>query len=312
VTDPAYRGHPVFANPRAAARSWYAALRSRSLRPGRTKILALASRRVLLYRGADGAARAIDARCPHLGADLGLGKVEANAVRCAFHGWCFGFDGVCRDAPGHPQPPARRARVYPCEERYGLLWIFNGPEPLFQLPAPEGRGWWSLALPSQRIRCHPHLVLANGLDVAHYETLHGMGLTEPATLSVGRHEVSVAMRGRPKAAFWRFVSGTRQSDIVARFTTIGGSLAWTTVEAPVRFHVLFSGRPDANGACVTRTVFLFPRTLSSDPLRAIGLMAMLLHDDRKVLDSIEFRPDFAATDGPMQAFAGMVNGLGAW
>jgi phenylpropionate dioxygenase-like ring-hydroxylating dioxygenase large terminal subunit len=302
----------VFANPRATARAWYPAMRARSLRRGRIGTLELVDRRIAIYRGEDGRAHAIDARCPHLGADLALGSVEADRVRCAFHGWCFGPDGACRDAPGHDVAPRRRARVYPCEQRWGLLWVFNGPEPLFPLPTPgEGR-WWSLVLPVQRIRCHPHLVLANGLDVTHYETLHGMSFAEPPRLTVGPHDVTVAMRGRPRSAFWRAISATRRADIVARFTTIGGSLAWTSVESPVRFHVLFSGRPDPAGHCLTRTIFLFPRGFNADWVRGLGLMAMLLHDDRQVLDTIDFRPDFDAADEPLRAFARVVDGLGAW
>jgi phenylpropionate dioxygenase-like ring-hydroxylating dioxygenase large terminal subunit len=314
MTTAVYANHDarVFANSAATARSWYPAVRSRSLRRGRVRTMELARRRIAVYRDFDGCVHAIDARCPHLGADLALGTVEADNLRCAFHGWCFGSDGACRDAPGHAAPPPRRTRVYPCEERWGLVWVFNGPSPLFSLPVPAAGKWWSLMLPPQRIGCHPHLVLANGLDVAHYETLHGMAFTHPPRLAVGSHEVSVTMRGRPRSRFWRVVSGSTCGDIVATFTTVGGSLAWTSVDAPVRFHVLFSGRPDIEGKCVTRTIFLFPAGSGFDCVRAIGLMAMLLHDDRRVLETIDFRPEFDAADEPMRAFARVVDGLGAW
>jgi len=303
----------VFANPGATARSWYPALRSRTLRRGQIHSFDLRDRQLAIYRDCDGKPHAIDARCPHLGADLSLGTVTGTSVRCAFHGWCFGADGRCEHAPASPTPPTRRVRVYPCEERWGLVWMFNGPSATFPLPSPEpDRRWWSLTLPPQRVRCHPHLVLANGLDITHYETLHDMVFTQPPDLEVGAHEVSVTMRGRPRSAFWRFVAGAHRGDVVARFSTIGGSLAWTTVLSPVRFHVLFSGRPDREGHCVTRTVMLFPRVLHADCLRAVGLMAMLLHDDRRVLDSIDFRPDFYAGDEPLRAFARVVDSLGAW
>jgi hypothetical protein len=41
-------------------------------------------------------------------------------------------------------------------------------------------------------------------------------------------------------------------------------------------------------------------------------MAMLLHDDRRVLDSIDFRPHFSEADAPLKAFAAVVNALGSW
>jgi phenylpropionate dioxygenase-like ring-hydroxylating dioxygenase large terminal subunit len=204
--------------------------------------------------------------------------------------------------------------VYPVQERWGFVWIFNGPVPLFDLPAVEpGIRWRTIALRPQRVACHPHLVLANGLDVSHYESVHGMAFTEPPQLTVGdRFDVSVHMRGRPQSRLWQWASGTRSRDIVARFTTIGGSLAWSTVMSPLRFHVLFTGRPDRAGRCITQTIFFLRTRPGVEWVRALGLMATLLHDDRRVLDTIEFRPAFSTADEPLRAFARVVNALGAW
>jgi hypothetical protein len=63
---------------------------------------------------------------------------------------------------------------------------------------------------------------------------------------------------------------------------------------------------------LTRTIFLLPRTPGVSWLRAFGLMAMLLHDDRRVLDTIDFRPHFSEADAPLEAFAAVVNALGSW
>jgi phenylpropionate dioxygenase-like ring-hydroxylating dioxygenase large terminal subunit len=304
----------LFASPDAVTQSWYVAGRSGSVARGRVRLLELGPRRIAVYRDADGQAHAVDARCPHLGADLTRGTVCSDGLRCAFHGWTFGPDGACTKAPGHPQPPDRRARAYPILERWGFIWLFNGPSPRFDLPAPAAEdGWRALALPPQTIRCHPHLVLANGLDLTHYETLHGLEFTEPSRLLVSRpHEVTVEMRGRPRSTVWRAVSGTRHADLVARFTTYGGSLAWSSVLSPIQFHVVFTGRPDRRGQCVTQTIFLLPRVPSTHWPRALGLMAMLLHDDRRVLDTIDFHPHFSDADEPLKAFAAVVNGLGSW
>lgn len=305
----------LFANPAIVAQSWYPAVRSNAVRRARLRSFELGNRRIAIYRDESGCVHAIDARCPHLGADLTQGTVEGDALRCAFHGWCFGADGVCRDAPGHRHAPDRRARTYPTEERWGLVWIFNGPTPLFDLPLPDGgQRWRTLRLPQQRVACHPHVVLANGLDLSHYEAVHGMTFTgEPRlTVAAGEYEVSVELRGRPHSRFWQIVSGTRHREIVARFTTIGGSLALSSVLSPIRFHVLFTGRPDHAGRCVTQTIFLFRTAPNAEWLRALGLMATLLHDDRRVLDTIDFRPEFAETDEPVRAFANVVDALGAW
>jgi phenylpropionate dioxygenase-like ring-hydroxylating dioxygenase large terminal subunit len=304
----------LFANAAAVTQSWYLVARARSVPPGAIRGVDLGTRRIAVYRDTDGRAHAIDARCPHLGADLAQGTVEADSIRCAFHRWSFGPDGACREAPGHGRPPARRASVYPVIERWGCIWMFNGPAPLFDLPAIDDDGEWrALVLPSQRIGCHPHVVLANGLDLSHYETLHGMRFSEPPSLtSDHRFEVSVHLRGRPQSRMWRIISGTRRADLVARFTTVGSSLAWSSVFAPIRFHVIFTGRPDRDGRCITRTIFLVRRVPGPQWLRALTVMTMLLHDDRRVLDTIEFHPGFSDADAPLSAFARVVNELGSW
>lgn len=304
----------LFASSAAITQSWYVAAKARAVERGRVRAFDLGARRIAVYRDHGGRAHAVDARCPHLGADLGLGTVCADGLRCAFHGWTFGADGACLRAPGHGQAPDRRIRSYPLVERWGFIWVFNGPAPAFELPSAATEGEWrAFALPPQHIRCHPHLVLANGLDLTHYETLHGLRFTAPSRLvSSSPYEVTVEMRGRPRSKVWQMVSGTRNADLVARFTTYGGSLAWSSVVEPIRFHVLFTGRPDRQGQCVTRTIFLLPRTPGVDWLRAVALMAMLLRDDRRVLDTIDFRPAFSAGDEPLKAFAAVVNTLGSW
>lgn len=306
----------AFANPALVSRSWFPILRSCHLAPRGVRRVELARRRLVAYRDGTGAAHVLDARCPHLGADLAQGSVDGDGLRCAFHGWCFGPDGRCRDAPGHPAPPDRRTRAYPVAERWGLVWLFNGPEPLFPLPdvpdVPDGARAFAVRLPSQRIRSHPHLVLGNGLDVSHYEHLHGMRLTGPAQVTTGPFGVTVALRGRPASRLWQILSGSTSSDIEASFTTVGGSLAWASVRSPLRFDVLFSGRPHADGGCLTQTIFFLRRRPGAEWVRALGLMLTLLHDDRRVLERLEFRPAFTDADGPLRAYARVVDGLGTW
>jgi phenylpropionate dioxygenase-like ring-hydroxylating dioxygenase large terminal subunit len=304
----------LFANRAVVTQSWYPAMRSRAVARGGARSFQLGPRRITVYRDVDGRAHALDARCPHLGADLGQGTVDGDALRCAFHGWTFGPDGACRHTPGRDTPSTRRARAYPVQERWGLIWIFNGPTPLFELPfSGEDARWRALLLPRQSIGCHPHLVLANGLDLSHYATVHDMTFTESPRLTVTMpYEVSVEMRGRPRTGWWQFVSGTRRGDLAARFTTVGSSLAWSRVSHPTEFHVLFTCLPDGDGRCITQTIFLFERRLGPSWIRAFALMGMLLHDDRRVLESLDFRPQFADGDEPLRAFAGVVDGLGTW
>ena len=54
-----------------------------------------------VFRGEDGRVHALDAYCPHMGANLGAGgRVVGNCVECPFHGWKFrGDDGKCVSVP---------------------------------------------------------------------------------------------------------------------------------------------------------------------------------------------------------------------
>ena len=54
-----------------------------------------------MFRGEDGRAHVVDAYCPHLGANLGVGgTVKGSCIECPFHGWAFDGDtGKCTHIP---------------------------------------------------------------------------------------------------------------------------------------------------------------------------------------------------------------------
>jgi nitrite reductase/ring-hydroxylating ferredoxin subunit len=298
-----------FNNPDVLVRSWYPIARSREVKKRKVRSFGLSNRRVALYRNGAGVIHALDARCPHLGADLGHGSVVGDGVRCAFHGWQFGPEGACRHAPGLEPTPQRRTRSYPVEERWGFVWLFNGPHPTFRLPGTPP-GLRAVRLPSRTIRCHPHLVLANGLDATHFEELHGMEFTAPPRFVVENgFRISLELRGRPRSPLaGRLVGG---ADVSARFTTIGASLAWSSVLQPVRFHVLFSARPSPEGFCEPAVVAFLPRRADL-ALRATALMYILLRDDDKILDGIRFHPGYTENDAALETFADAVDAMEVW
>ena len=298
-----------FNNPDVLVRSWYPVARSREVKKGKVRSFDLSSRRISLYRNGAGVIHALDARCPHLGADLGHGSVVGDVVRCAFHGWQFGPDGRCLRAPGLEPAPPRRTRSYPVEERWGFVWLFNGPRPTFGLPGTPP-GLRAVRLPSRTIQCHPHLVIANGLDATHFEALHEMEFTDPPRLVVeDEFRISLKLRGRPRSVLARRLVGG--ADISARFTTMGASLAWSSVLQPVRFHVLFSARPSPEGFSEPAVVAFLPRRADL-ALRATALMYILLRDDDKILDGIRFHPGYTENDAALETFAGAVDAMKVW
>ena len=290
----------VFNNPAVYVQSWYAVLPSRALRRGTAQTVQVLGRKITLFRDAGGEAHALDARCPHLGSDLGLGTVSGTTLRCRFHGWAFDGSGACAGSE-------RRAVAYPVEERYGVIWIFNGPAPLFPLPAFDGIAF---ALKPQTIGCHPHVIAANGLDLTHFEPLHQMTLLEEPILEQPDAFRSVmSMRVRFTARGWtdRMLRALGGSDVAVTFTTYGGNMA--SIEAllgrvPVR--VLFTHRPD--GTRSHSRTFAFARRRAQLPLIFL-VLGRIVTGDREILDRIDFRPDLADSDWPLAAFIRQVESM---
>jgi aminopyrrolnitrin oxygenase len=303
-----------FANTEVAVQSWYVAAKSEQVPPGGVYRFDLRGRPIAVYREQSGVLRAVDGRCPHLGGDLGQARVEGSHLRCAFHGWRVGPDGQCAPAPGRTAA-ARSVRVYPVVERWGVIWVFNGPRPLFELPAVDACGprTWVVRLPVQTLDCHPHLVIGNGLDGAHYDALHDIELTQPPRLGAPEpFATSIELSGRPRSRRLRWLTGTRRADMVASFRAIGGSIAVATVWSPIRLQVLFSGRPDPQGRCRTQTLVFFG---SRNPLyvsRALGLFYLLLSRDRRMLDQLDFAPDFTEDDVGLRRLAEVIDAMEVW
>ena len=99
----------AFANPHTVVRSWYVALPTRKLKRGKVELVTMLGRRLAVWRDQTGEAHAVDARCPHLGADLSQGSVTPQGLRCPFHHWTFDRDGRCVDAPCESSPPSMRS-----------------------------------------------------------------------------------------------------------------------------------------------------------------------------------------------------------
>jgi len=134
--------------------------------------------RVIVLRGEDSVAQVMSAYCPHLGADLAVGSVVGNTVRCAFHNWQYDGTGRCvRTAVGDPPPPTARLFRFPTVERFGLIWAFNGEQPLFELPGfqyPEEDLLWRVECYPETFPVDPWVICCNTPDVQHIRVLHNI------------------------------------------------------------------------------------------------------------------------------------------
>jgi vanillate O-demethylase monooxygenase subunit len=82
---------------------------------------------VVLYRKADGAAVAVDGRCPHRHFPLGESRRVGDAIQCGYHGITFGADGKCTLIPSQKSVPGVYSiKAYPLVERGMWAWIWPG------------------------------------------------------------------------------------------------------------------------------------------------------------------------------------------
>jgi phenylpropionate dioxygenase-like ring-hydroxylating dioxygenase large terminal subunit len=170
----------IFNNFNVVARGWYFACKSQDVKRKAILSTLLCQQQIVIYRGEDNIARALDAFCPHMGTDLGIGSVDGNHIRCFFHQWAFDGNGKCVDIPCLKKPLTSIAlRSYACVERYGLIWVFPDTVADFDLPFHDGLAGKKLlySLGKSYIRaCHHHVTMINGIDKQHLKTVHHVNL----------------------------------------------------------------------------------------------------------------------------------------
>src|SRR5262245_16181727 len=126
-------------------RFWQPVHRARDLAPGRAKPIEILAEKFTLYRGDGGAFHLVAFRCPHRGAQLSLGWVEGEDLRCRYHGWRFDCSGQCVEQPDVETPSAQRIRMpsYPIREDMGLVFAYLGegePPPFPRYPDLDREG----------------------------------------------------------------------------------------------------------------------------------------------------------------------------
>jgi 5,5'-dehydrodivanillate O-demethylase len=146
-----------------------------------TKPVRLLGEDLVLYKDLSGAFGLVDRRCPHRRADLALGMVEDEGLRCAYHGWCFGHGGQCLAQPyedaAHPELRTReriRVKAYPVQVKAGLLWAYLGPQPAPLLPDWEPFSWDNgfVQVVISEVPCNWFQCQENSIDPVHFEWLH--------------------------------------------------------------------------------------------------------------------------------------------
>lgn len=113
--------------------------------PVRLKLL---GEELLAFRDGNGEVGIVQAHCLHRGAPLYFGKIEAEGIRCAYHGWLYRKDGQCLEMPSESNTricERMKLKAYQVVEKADIVWIYMGsgvaPElpkfPWMDLPAEQ-------------------------------------------------------------------------------------------------------------------------------------------------------------------------------
>lgn len=130
--------------------TWYAAAWEHEL-DGASNLLArtICNEKLVFYRTEDGSYTALDDRCCHRAAPLSMGRVEANCLRCMYHGILYDPSGKVVEIPGQQHISKNmRVRAYPVCAKGGMLWIWMGeadlanPDHIHDFPPLSDKANW--------------------------------------------------------------------------------------------------------------------------------------------------------------------------
>ncbi len=170
--------------PAAPRGLWYLAMPGTRLRRGAAVHRTLLDEPVLIGRDRAGAVFALRDICPHRAMPLSAGRFDGETVTCAYHGWQFGADGVCRAIPSLVEDYRKTVRLdrigvksYPCREAQHLIWVYMGdgadaaPEDLPAVPEIPARGRPGIA-ETLDLECHFDDAAIGLIDPAHGAYVH--------------------------------------------------------------------------------------------------------------------------------------------
>jgi 3-ketosteroid 9alpha-monooxygenase subunit A len=174
----------AYETPGRYARGWHVLAFSQELKPGEVKSMTYFEQEIVLFRGESGEAVAVDAYCPHLGANLGGNGTEVvgDSIRCPFHGWQFDKHGDCIAIPYSDSIPERARgslKTWPIREKNGFIVAWHdheGGEPDYELPdipewGPENWGDWTFR--RSTIKSQGCEIIENIVDEGHFYSVHG-------------------------------------------------------------------------------------------------------------------------------------------
>ena len=94
---------------------------------------------LVLFRDLSGELVLLGRYCSHRRASLEYGIIQANGIRCAYHGWCYDRHGNVIDRPAEPIKTATNILhpCYPVQELGGFVFAYLGKDKKSPPPLPR-------------------------------------------------------------------------------------------------------------------------------------------------------------------------------
>jgi 5,5'-dehydrodivanillate O-demethylase oxygenase subunit len=144
------------------------------------KAFRLMGENLVVYRDQSGRYGVVAEQCPHRKASLAFGRVDAEGIRCPYHGWKFDGAGKCLEQPAEPADGGFKDKIkhtaYPAERLGGLIWTYLGPEPRPLLPRWDVLVWedgYRWIEKHEVYNCNWLQPTENSVDPSHLFWLHG-------------------------------------------------------------------------------------------------------------------------------------------
>ncbi|MGH0036962.1 MAG: Rieske 2Fe-2S domain-containing protein [Myxococcota bacterium] len=286
---------------------WFQVGAGHELAAGQLTPLRYFGRELVLFRDETGAARVLDAWCPHLGAHLGRGgEVVEGRLRCPFHHWEFDGRGRCTSIPYAKRiPPRAEIRSWPVVEKNGFIHVWHhkgGEAPGFEVPdVPEyGHPDWTDYYHREFTvnSCNQELA-ENSVDPAHFKYVHKTAEVPEARAWEEGH-VFRAHLDYPMRAGETLLKG--QIDIHAH----GPGLGVTYFRGIVETTVVISGTPIDEERVHQRLSFMVKKRESQEATEGLARVFVAeisrqFEEDMPIWENKRYsdRPVLCDGDGPI-------------
>jgi len=232
--------------------------------------------------------------CLHRGTALSLGWVEDGQLRCPYHGWTYGSDGMCTGIPAHhgTKIPKRAClRALRVTEALGLIWVCLDDQPLFDVPSyPEFHdpNFHVLRMPVYDWNCSAARRVENFVDLAHIPWVHDGIIGRRDEPEVPEHEVW------REGAELRMAAAVKEPASVKTGASFTASVTWRLImpftvvwnqELPDQRH--FGGFIAASplGRKLTRTFTLRHLNYEVEETKLLELEQVIAEADRVIAES---------------------------